>query len=74
MLLKTVRMHKYEARFYLSCVNRLSVWGQAIHEFLKRNPSADEFDELIGELRSQAKDNDRMMREILGPTVYGKLI
>jgi hypothetical protein len=74
MLLKTVPLHKYEVRFYLSCVNRLSSWGLAIHELLKKNPSADEFDELIRELRSQAKDNDRSMREILGLTVYEKLI
>lgn len=74
MLLKSVPFHKYEVRFLLSCVNRLSIWGQVIHEFLKGNPSADEFDELIQELRSQAKDNDRSMREVLGAAVYGKLI
>ena len=74
MLLKTVRLHKYEVRFLLSCVNRLSIWGLAIHMFLKKNPSAEEYDELILELRSQAKDNERIMLEMLGRAVYNKLI
>lgn len=71
MLLKTVPLHKYEVRFLLSCVNKLSLVGYAIHSALKRNA---DLDQVILDLRSQAKDNPQAMREILGPTVYEKLI
>jgi hypothetical protein len=73
MLLKTVRLHRYQVRFLLSLVKKPSIWQEGIQLHLKKGAKAD-FDGLIEQLRGQAKDNPEGMREILGSEVYDKLI
>jgi hypothetical protein len=73
MLLKTVRLHRYEVRFLLSLVKKPSIWQEGIKLQLKKGTKAD-LDGLIEQLRGQAKDNPAGMREILGSEVYDKLI
>lgn len=57
----------------LKNVNPLSFWGNAIHLAIK-NPTPEVIEELIISLRSQAKDNAQMMREILGSIIYDTII
>jgi hypothetical protein len=57
----------------LSNVNPLSMWGAVIHLTLE-NPTEAHIAELVRELHSQAQDNPLMMREILGGTIYDKII
>jgi hypothetical protein len=73
MLLKTVRLHRYQVRFYLSQVTNRGPWGDAIRMTRKKGPRAD-LDNLVKELRSEAALCPAGMRKILGDEVYEKLI
>lgn len=54
-------------------VPNVSLWGAAIHATLKK-PTKKTVEELIVSLRSQAKDNPQMMRDILSGVIYDKII
>jgi hypothetical protein len=71
MKLKTVPLHKYQARFHLSNVPKSTIGGMCIHTALKKNM---DLDELIGQLRSQSKDAPERMRTLLGDETFEKLI
>ncbi len=66
-------MEPEELIWLLKNINPLSVWGRAIHIHLE-TATPESLDELVLEIRSQANDNPQMMREILGSTIYDKLI
>lgn len=53
-------------------VNPLPLWGMAIHKAIA-DPTPERMEQLIKDLRSQAKDNPQMMRDILGGIIYEKL-
>ena len=61
-------------RNMLRNVNKLSLWGAAIRVVVDGKPTADDIDNLILELRSQSKDNPKIMAEILGRTIYDIII
>lgn len=73
MLLKTVRLHKYQVRFYLSLVKSKGPWKDAIEMTLK-NGSDEDLEELIRQLRSEGSLAPKEMEEILGSEAYQKLI
>lgn len=54
-------------------VPNLSLWGFAIHAALK-NPTKEIVEELMKSLQSQAHDNPKAMRDILGGVIYDKII
>ena len=54
-------------------VPNLSLWGFAIHQAIKK-PTKQNIDNLVQSLRSQAADNPRGMRDILGEVIYDKII
>lgn len=58
-------------QFYntLESVNPNTIWGHAVHEFLK-NPTIPHFCQLVSELRSQYMDSPENMAKILGPECF----
>lgn len=59
---------------YLRQVPNITLWGYVIHMTLKKNPTKETVDHLVGELKSQARDNARGMRDILSGPIYDKII
>lgn len=55
-------------------VNPMSLWGAAVRKVVDGKPTPDQVTELIRELRSQAKDNRQMMKEILGHHIFETII
>jgi hypothetical protein len=57
----------------LEAVNHESLWGQAIMNVMKE-PTVTKIRTLIGDLKSQAGDNESVMLDILGAPCYQQLI
>lgn len=57
----------------LTAVDRNSIWGLAIHKVLG-DVSEEKFRALVAQLKSQERDNPRVMREILNEGCYETLL
>jgi hypothetical protein len=57
----------------LKDVNPNTLWGVAIRNVRDRNEQHATMD-LVADLQSQSQDNPRLMKEILGPKVYAKIL
>lgn len=57
----------------LEAVNDESLWGTAIMNVMKA-PTVVKIRQLIGDLKSQAADNEEIMLSILGKPCYDQLL
>jgi hypothetical protein len=71
MLLKSVRLHKYQVRHLLSDAKKNTFLGLCIHHQL--DAGAD-LDNLVEQVREAAGDNPASVRRVIGDQAYDELI